>query len=102
MKEDGETLVVYTPDRDEWTARDKIVFFVTDHYRNYPMVLVKLVKVKSKIWCQYSSRPGVAGPLKNCFTSFQKRGSHGIRIFQRLSICIGCACLYKSGDYFFE
>lgn len=48
MKEDGETLVVYTPDRDEWTDRDKIVFFVTDHYKNYPMVLVNLVKVKKQ------------------------------------------------------
>lgn len=48
MKEDGETLVVYTPDRDEWMVRDKIVFFVTDHYRNYPMVLVNLVKVKKQ------------------------------------------------------
>jgi hypothetical protein len=48
MKEDAETLVVYTPDRDEWMDRDKSVFFVTDHYKNYPMVLVDLVKVKKQ------------------------------------------------------
>jgi hypothetical protein len=46
MKEDGETLVVYTPDRDEWTSRDNVTFFITDHYKNYPYVLVNLVKVE--------------------------------------------------------
>ncbi|MEP7141748.1 MAG: hypothetical protein ABI707_02700 [Ferruginibacter sp.] len=46
MKEDNETLVVFTPDRDEWTNKDESIFFVTDHYRNYPFVLVSLSKVK--------------------------------------------------------
>lgn len=46
MKEDGETLVVYTPDRDEWTGRDNVTFFITDHYKNHPYVLVNLVKVE--------------------------------------------------------
>jgi hypothetical protein len=46
IKEDGQTLAVYTPDRDEWTVRDNIVFFITDHYKNYPYVLVNLGKVK--------------------------------------------------------
>ena len=48
MKEDGETMVVYTPDRDEWTVRDSSIFFITDHYRNYPMVLVNLTKVTKR------------------------------------------------------
>ena len=48
MKEDGETLVVFTPDRDEWTVRDSTIFFITDHYKNYPFVLVNLVKVKKQ------------------------------------------------------
>lgn len=48
MKEDGGTLVVYTPDRDEWTVRDNSIFFITDHYRNYPFVLVNLAKVKKQ------------------------------------------------------
>ena len=46
MKEDNETLVVHTPDRDEWTVKDESTFFITDHYRNYPTVLVRLSKVK--------------------------------------------------------
>ena len=46
MKEDGETLMVHSPDRDEWTNTDSVVFFVTEHYKNYPSVLVSLSKVK--------------------------------------------------------
>jgi hypothetical protein len=46
MKEDGKTLVVYTPDRDEWTEKDDTTFYITDHYRNYPYVLVDLPRVK--------------------------------------------------------
>jgi len=37
MKEDGETLVVYTPDRDEWTVPNNITFFITDQYKNFRM-----------------------------------------------------------------
>lgn len=45
LKEDGETLVVYTDDRDIWIKAKPAIYFVTDHYRNYPMMLVRLVKV---------------------------------------------------------
>lgn len=45
MKEDAVTLAVYTPDRDEWTVKDSTIFFITDHYKNYPYVLVNLAKV---------------------------------------------------------
>ena len=48
MKEDGETLMVHSPDRDEWTSKDSVVFFITEHYRNYPSVLVNLSKVKTR------------------------------------------------------
>ena len=48
MKEDGKTLVVFTPDRDEWTVRDSTIFFITNHYKNYPFVLVNLLKVKNQ------------------------------------------------------
>jgi len=47
--EDGETLVIHTDDRDEWTKGDKEdVFYVTEHYANYPYVLVRLKKIKKK------------------------------------------------------
>lgn len=42
--EDGETLVVKCGDdeRDIWMQIDPDTFFVTDHYRGYPAVLVRL------------------------------------------------------------
>lgn len=42
LKEDGETVAVYNKDRDEWIAKDGDTFFITDHYRNSPMMLVDL------------------------------------------------------------
>jgi len=44
MKEDGKALVVYAPDRDEWTVRDNVTLFITDHYRNYPYVPADLLQ----------------------------------------------------------
>jgi hypothetical protein len=44
LKEDGETAVL----RTTWDARERLmvlhpdVFFVTDHYRNHPWVLLRL------------------------------------------------------------
>jgi len=47
LKEDGETLVVrVTPtDRDLLLQFEPTVFFVTDHNRNYPWVLVRLPRI---------------------------------------------------------
>jgi len=48
MKEDGETLVVKCGD-DERVFRIPAApetFFVTDHYRGYPTVLVRLARVR--------------------------------------------------------
>lgn len=44
--ENGEVLVVHTGDRDQWMQTDPETFFITDHYRNYPYVLVKLDSVQ--------------------------------------------------------
>ena len=43
--ENGEVLVVRIDDRDKWIEKDPDVFFITDHYKNYPSVLVNLPKV---------------------------------------------------------
>jgi hypothetical protein len=43
--ESGEVLVVRTEEREKWMAKDPEVFFFTEHYRNYPAVLVNLPKV---------------------------------------------------------
>lgn len=42
LKEDGETLAVFTPDRDVWISKETKTFYITDHYKNHPYVLVRL------------------------------------------------------------
>ncbi|MEO8770137.1 MAG: MmcQ/YjbR family DNA-binding protein [Ferruginibacter sp.] len=48
IKEDGQTLVVYNNDRDEWIASDADIYFFTDHYKNYPLLLVDLKRVSKE------------------------------------------------------
>src|ERR1700710_2538775 len=48
LKEDGKTLMVYTNERDKWMKKDPVVFFITDHYKNYPSMLIDLNTVKEK------------------------------------------------------
>lgn len=45
--EDGTTLVLRAPDlvRDHLLQTDPVTFFVTDHYRGYPYVLVRLPEI---------------------------------------------------------
>jgi len=45
--EDGTTLVVHVDpyERDGLLARNPDTYFITDHYRNYTMVLVRLAAV---------------------------------------------------------
>ena len=47
VREDGETLAIKCGDdeRDFRMQADPGTFFVTDHYRGYPVVLVRLAKV---------------------------------------------------------
>jgi hypothetical protein len=47
LKEDGETLVVYTQDRDSCIEADPANFFYTQHYQNYPWVLVRLRSIRA-------------------------------------------------------
>jgi hypothetical protein len=48
MKEDGETLAIYNDDRGEWIKQQPAVYYFTDHYKNYPMMLVRMNKVTDK------------------------------------------------------
>lgn len=47
LKEDGETLAMRTtfPDRDHLMRTAPETFYITDHYRDYPAVLVRLATV---------------------------------------------------------
>lgn len=49
--EDGETLVAKLPmaERDDLIDSAPDVFFFTDHYRNYPAVLINLHAVSEKV-----------------------------------------------------
>jgi hypothetical protein len=48
LREDGETLVLKTTflERDLLLRADPATFFVTDHYVNYPFVLVRLSRIR--------------------------------------------------------
>jgi hypothetical protein len=47
MKEDGETLVVRIgfDEREALMQAEPAIFFITEHYRGYPAVLVRLAKI---------------------------------------------------------
>ncbi|HEX3983538.1 MAG TPA: hypothetical protein VHX12_07585 [Acidisoma sp.] len=49
LKEDGDSLVIsgIPPEEREWLVeRQPKLFYFTDHYRNYPMVLIRLSRAK--------------------------------------------------------
>jgi|SRR5262245_14551803 len=50
LREDGETLAVRVdyPMREALMQAEPETFFITDHYRNYPAVLVRLASVDRK------------------------------------------------------
>jgi len=48
LKEDGSTLVVFSDERDVWMKRHSSIFFITGHYKNYPMLLINLELVSKK------------------------------------------------------
>jgi hypothetical protein len=50
LKEDGETLVLRMDfvNRDLLLRAEPDLFFLTDHYLNYPSILLRLTKVTSK------------------------------------------------------
>jgi hypothetical protein len=68
--EDGETLVVRFPKEERATLIEENpdVFSVTDHYRNYPAVLMNLLAVNRKLlermiegaWRMQASRKAIA------------------------------------------
>lgn len=47
LREEGDTIVVRMPfdHRDGLLAEDPETYYITDHYREYPWILVRLAKV---------------------------------------------------------
>ena len=50
LREDGETVALRVDvlERQERMAADPAAFFITDHYADYPAVVVRLAKVKRR------------------------------------------------------
>ncbi len=46
IKEDGETIALYNNDRNAWIAANPYVYFITSHYFNSPMLLIRLSGVQ--------------------------------------------------------
>ena len=46
LREEGDILAIYTEEKEALMAADADVYFSTPHYDGYPMVLVRLPKVK--------------------------------------------------------
>jgi hypothetical protein len=51
LREDGETVAIKIDflDRDVLLQADPVAFFLTDHYRPYPMVVMRLGKVRPSV-----------------------------------------------------
>lgn len=70
LKEDGESLAIHLgfDEREMLLEADPDSFYLTDHYRNYPMVLVRLAKVEAgtlkrlllQYWLQVALKRDVA------------------------------------------
>ena len=71
--ENGEVLVVRTDDRDKWIEKDPETFFFTEHYRNYPVVLVKLERVDPKILEQLLIEAWLGRASKSLVKEYQGR-----------------------------
>ena len=52
LRDDDTVLVVHTrsfEERDQMLQHEPTVFFTTDHYRNYPTVLIRLARVSERV-----------------------------------------------------
>ena len=48
IQDNGETIAIRCHNRDVWMKAKPKIFFITDHFRNYPSVLVHLSTVTKK------------------------------------------------------
>ncbi len=71
LREDGETLAVHADDRDIWMEAQPGMFFVTPHYQNSAMVLVKLDGVDSGLLKQVLTEAWLQIAPKRVLTDWQ-------------------------------
>jgi hypothetical protein len=74
LKEDGDSLVMpgVPPDeRDMLVERQPRIFYFTEHYRDYPMVLIRLSKAKHAIVEPLLRRQWLALASKNARKAFE-------------------------------
>jgi hypothetical protein len=48
LREDGESLALRNEERDRWIKKNPAVYFITEHYFNYPTLLIHLSKVEEE------------------------------------------------------
>ncbi|HZX59933.1 MAG TPA: MmcQ/YjbR family DNA-binding protein [Mucilaginibacter sp.] len=73
--ENGEVLVIRTDDRDKWLRKDPETFFFTDHYRNYPCVLVNFERVQPDDLKLLLTTAWLGRASKNLLKEYQKNNS---------------------------
>ncbi|SNT57803.1 hypothetical protein SAMN05216374_5228 [Tardiphaga sp. OK246] len=78
LKEDGDSLVmpgVPRDERDMLVENEPNIFYFTDHYRDYPMVLIRLSKAKRALVEPLLRRQWLALASKAARKAFETEGS---------------------------
>jgi hypothetical protein len=70
--ESGEVLVIHNDERELWMEKDPEVFFITDHYRNYPYMLVNLPKIEPAELEKLLTEAWLSRASKNLVKEYQK------------------------------
>ncbi|MGC1617368.1 MAG: MmcQ/YjbR family DNA-binding protein [Candidatus Acidiferrum sp.] len=75
LREDGESLVVGTTfeEREEMIAAEPETYYITDHYRNYPWVLVRLSQVNPEALRDLLKRALRLASMKRRHSSIRRR-----------------------------
>ena len=69
--ENGEVLVIHTDEREKWMQTDPDTFFITDHYRNYPYMLIRLDKVQPDVLKQLLTAAWLKKASKTLITKYK-------------------------------
>ena len=85
LHQDMESLVVRTDleQREQMMAADPETYYITDHYRNYPWILVRLARVHSDALRDLIRMAWQAGGVRRCLVAMsvalRRRGRLGHR-----------------------